>query len=151
MNAQQVARMLDDCLRAEQHSLLPRLAQCAVFLSWASADEHYAARQMVSEEQEHMAWLVNMINELGETPTPAHANIRTTSLHFVELQYVMPQIVQDKQQLVRSYETASGRLAGNTDATQLLNKIVTRHRMHLETLQAIARKAAKPEEVKTEE
>ena len=90
MNSLNLSKSLDDLCHAEQRSMLPRLQESTVFVSWASADEAEAVREMVEQEQEHIAWLVEMISALGESPTPCTADVRTTSIHYLQLDAIMP-------------------------------------------------------------
>ncbi len=63
--------------------MLPRLRESVVFVSSASADDAGAVAGMIEQEQEHVAWLAEMILGLGESPTPCTADVHTTSMHYV--------------------------------------------------------------------
>ena len=138
MNSLNLSNSLDDLCHAEQRSLLPRLQESTVFVSWASADEAEAVREMVAQEQEHIAWLVGMISDLGESPTPCTADVRTTSIHYVGLDYLMPLVIASKSKLIEFYEQGGAAVSANSEASALVAKIAERHKSHLERLEAMS-------------
>ena len=138
MNSLDLSKSLDDLCHAEQRSMLPRLAESTVFVSWASNDEADALREMIQQEREHVAWLVGMIDDLGESPTPCTADPRTTSMHYVELDYLIPGVIQSKENLIRTYEHQAPDLAPDPAAANLLSKIIERHQAHLSKLKALS-------------
>ena len=131
MDSLNLSRTLDRLSHAEQRSMLPRLRESVVFVSWASADEADAVAGMIEQEREHVAWLVDMIVSLGESPTPCTADVHTTSIHYVELSCVMPRVIQSKRNSIAFYERNGAAVSTNTEASALVARITERHKSHL--------------------
>ncbi len=134
MDSLNLSRILDRLSHAEQRSMLPRLRESVVFVSWASADDAGAVAGMIEEEREHVAWLVEMILDLGESPTPCTADVQTTSMHYVELNYMMPRVIQSKRNLIAFYEQNAAALSTSAEASALVARITERHQSHLAKL-----------------
>ncbi len=134
MDSRNLSKTLDRLSHAEQRSMLPRLRESVVFVSWASADEANAVAGMIEEEQEHVAWLVEMMLSLGETPTPCTADMHTTSIHYVELNYMMPRVIQSKRNLIGFYAQNAAVLSASAEAPALVARITERHKAHLAQL-----------------
>ncbi len=114
--------------------MLPRLRESVVFVSWASADDADAVAGMIEQEQEHVAWLVEMISGFGESPTPCTADVHTTSIHYVELNYLMPRVIQSKRNSIAFYEQNAAAVSTNAEASTLVARITERHKSHLAQL-----------------
>ena len=138
MNSLNLSKSLDNLSHAEQRSMLPRLQESTVFVSWASADEAEAVREMVAQEQEHIAWLVGMISDLGESPTPCTADVRTTSIHYLQLDAIMPRVTQNKKNLVARYEQAAAAVSSDEAASALVGRITERHQAHVARLETLS-------------
>ncbi len=138
MNLQNLSNILDRLAHAEQRSLIPRLHEATVKVSWSSADQADALGGMVAEECEHVAWLTELIVEFGESPTPWTADLRTTSWHFVELDYLIPRVIEDKRNLIRFYEDTAPQLSPSPEAALLVGRIIERHRSHLAALEKMS-------------
>ncbi len=138
MTSLNLTKTLDDLCHAEQRSLSPRLRESTVFVSWASTDEAEAVGEMVAEEHEHLGWLVEMISDLGESPTPCTADLHTANIHYLELDAMMPQLIQNKKQLISAYERASVVVSSDPAASDLVARIAERHKTHLARLEQMA-------------
>ena len=137
MNSRSLARILDELAHAEQRSILPRLQESTVFISWASTDEADAVKKMVAEQREHLAWLIELTNSLGESPTPCALDMGSTNIHYLELNYLMPRVIQDKHNLIQLYERSMPSVAGYAEAEALVARILERHRAQLATLEQL--------------
>jgi len=140
MNVTILAKELDRMSRLERRSLVPRLAECWVTLSWSSTEENNVLQRMVQQCAEHVAWLADLMIEMGEFPSPCTAEVDTTGWHYLDLNYLMPQLLQDKQNLIACYEEITSRWLPNDKASSLVKKIVASHKTHLEELQALGTK-----------
>ncbi|MCH8854283.1 MAG: hypothetical protein IID41_16770 [Planctomycetes bacterium] len=134
MDSLNLSKTLDRLCHAEQRSMLPRLRESVVFVSWASAEDADAVAGMIEQEQEHVAWLVEMILGLGETPTPCTADVHTTSMHYVELNYMMPRVIQSKRNSIGFYEQNAADVSSSAEASTLVGRITERHKSHLAQL-----------------
>ncbi|MCH8912180.1 MAG: hypothetical protein IIA33_01300 [Planctomycetes bacterium] len=134
MDSLNLSRTLDRLSHAEQRSMLPRLRESVLFVSRASAGDADAVAGMIEQEREHVAWLVEMILDLGESPTPCTADVHTTSMHYVELNYMMPRVVQSKRKLITFYDQNSAAVSTSAEASALVARITERHKSHLAQL-----------------
>ena len=134
MDSLNLSRILDRLCHAEQRSMLPRLRESVVFVSWASAGEADVVAGMIEQEQEHVAWLVEMMSGLGESPTPCTADVHTTSIHYVELNYLMPRVIQSKRNSIAFYEQNAAAVSTSAEASALVARITERHKSHLAQL-----------------
>jgi bacterioferritin (cytochrome b1) len=135
MTPDDVIDILNELLDIESRSILPRLRASGVFVSWASADELADVTRMTDEDAEHREWLIEAILKIGGDPRPVSADIRSTAMHYLDLHYVLPQVLDDARNCLKSYETAAAQLGGNAVASEVVSKIITRHRRHVETLE----------------
>ncbi|NOT00058.1 MAG: hypothetical protein HOP29_05480 [Phycisphaerales bacterium] len=134
METLDVIDVLNDLLAEETRSLLPRLHESIVFVSWPSADEQSAVARMIAEQREHPAWLVAAMNDLGGNPVPALPDIRSTNFHFVELSSVLPRILAEERRLLRAYESAGATIGDNVRAAQVIARVAERRRRHIDAL-----------------
>lgn len=139
MNASDHAKLLNELAHAEQGGLVARLTESTVFVSWASADEAEAVAEIVAEERQHVSWLIDLINDLGESPTHGRPDAGLTSIHFIELNYLIPRIIQNKRDLRDRYHNAVPKLSACPEAAALVGQIADRHSKHLATLEELTR------------
>lgn len=92
---------------------------------------------MIREEGEHIDWLVEAIVEHRGTPVSPVPDPRTGSVHYIDLRYLLPRIVQDERRVLRACESAAERVAEGP-AVRLIARIADRHQRHLEELGAMA-------------
>lgn len=135
INSPALVRTLDQLCHAERRSILPRLRESTVFVSWPSADQADAVDEMILQEREHVLWLIDLINALGESPTPCSLDMRTTNINYLELNYLMPRVIQSKQSIVKVYEGSAPQVSEDPKAAALVGRILERHRAHLATLE----------------
>lgn len=137
MRSRQLAGILNKVLHAEQRSIIPRLPEFQSFVSWASADEMQMVQGMIAESAEHITWLADAIDVLGETPTPYQPDIHLTSMHYCNITALMPLIVEDCRSLIRTCEAALPAVASDPKAAALLARILARHQAHLTALEQL--------------
>lgn len=136
--------LLNDLLQHEERSLLPRLRESMVFVSWACAGELQAVERMIDEENEHRRWLVEAITRLGGDPLPGLADIRSASIHFLELDFVLPRVVESHRSLLAAYEAAGSQTSSNPVVSEVVSGIIERHRKHGDQLAQLASRAKSP-------
>ena len=89
---------------------------------------------------EHRAWLAESINDLGGDPLPGLADIRTTNVHYLELGYMLPRVLEERRQSLAFYESAAEQLSANERAAAEVARIVARKRRHVEQLSELIEK-----------
>jgi len=144
MDTAPVIDTLNDLLSYESTSLLPRLAESTIFVSWASAGDAECVSTIIVEEIEHQAWLVEAISDLGGDPASPSPDIRSAEVHFLDLGYILPRVLADRKRLLSAYESAAARIGANAHAADIIAKITQRHRRHLETITNMIQRAEKP-------
>ncbi len=144
MNTAPVIETLNELLGYESNSLLPRLADSTIFVSWATADEAEHISNIIDEDIEHQAWLVEAIRDLGGEPASASPDVRSAELHFLDLGYVLPRVLADRERLLRAYESAAARIGSNAHAAAVIAKITQRHRRHIETIANLIHRSEQP-------
>lgn len=137
-----VIDILNDLLAEETRSLLPRLHESTVFVSWPSADEQSAVARMIAEQREHPAWLVAAMMELGGSPGPVLPDIRSANFHFVELSSVLRRILAEERRLLRVYESAAATVGDNERAGQVIARVAERRGRHIEALARLTARSA---------
>lgn len=130
--------LLNDLLQHEARSLLPRLRESTVFVSWAAAGEHLIVERMIDEANEHRGWLVEAITRLGGDPLPGLADIKSASIHFLELDFVLPRVVESHRSLLAAYEAAASEASSHSVASEVVLRTIERHRKHGKQLEQLA-------------
>ena len=138
MNTRELGSILNRLHHAEMRSLISSLARAGVFVSWASASGSLLFKKIIAEERDARRWLVELIDEIGEAPTPHQPDGSTTGLHYVDLELFLPLVVADKRRLLARYAELSGKLAFHADAGDLARRIVARHQEHIAQLEKLA-------------
>ncbi len=143
MNEQQsrTVDVLNRLYAAECRSLLARLVETGAFVSWASAGDMALMQQMVEEEREHRAWLVEAMDRCCGVLYPAGPDMRTGHLHYLDLHALMPQVAASLEGLIRLYQEAAGQPLAKP-AGEVINRILQRHQRHLEQLRGVQDRAA---------
>jgi len=142
MNQQQsrTIDILNQLYAAECRSLLPWLAKTGVFVSWATAADVAVLRQMVEEEREHLAWLVEALDRCHGTLYPVGPDPHTGHLNYLDLQTLLPRVVHSVETLIKVYQEA-GRQPLADAAIEIVNRILQRHQRHLEQLKKLQDRA----------
>jgi rubrerythrin len=135
-----IIEILNELLHHGSRSLLSRLNESTVFVTWASAGEHRDVSAMIDEEMEHRAWLAEAIFDLGGEPFPVSPDIRTSNVHYLELSYLLPKVLEDRKRSLAIYESAAEQVASNERAAAVIAEIISRKRRHVERLSEVVKK-----------
>lgn len=131
----QAVDVLDDLLAAERAGLLQRLGESGPFVSWSATEDHALIRKMLADERNHERDLVEMILKLRGSPSPSVLPTNTGGVHYLQLAYLMPQVIADKRRLIKVYEAASP--TDDRSAEALIHRILKDHRRHLAQLEKL--------------
>ncbi|MCG3136845.1 MAG: hypothetical protein HJJLKODD_00681 [Phycisphaerae bacterium] len=135
MDGQESGSILNKLIHAEQAGMAQCLREAGCFVSWAGAAEYDLLQRMIQVSDEHIAWLTQRMDELGETPTPGHYNTRTASLHYVELQVAWSYLLVSQEQIISAYQQAMSLLTEDHACRDLLHRILQRHQQFLGEMQ----------------
>ena len=133
---------LNDCFAAECRSLIGHLADSQPFISWVAVDEQAVVRRIIADERRHERELADLIDALDGVAVPVTPPTNAASIHYLDLLYLLSQIIADKRRLVAAYEMACARVAGEERAEKLVSRILDDERRHLADLERIARSNA---------
>ena len=133
-DAQAVVAVLNELLQAESGGLGLRLGETQPFAARVSAEQLAAVRGCAGEAHEHIAWLSELIVSLRGVPALRPPDASTTDLHYLSVEVLLPPLIDNCQKLIESYAAAAGRVAGTLAATELVNRIRTRHERHQQAL-----------------
>ncbi len=135
MDRRAIVDILNELLACEQCSLVVRLLESTVFVPQTSLDDLGIVQRMARAGEEHAAWLSGAILAYGSVPGPRIGDARSADLHFQELRRLRPRLTADRKDLVRKYELAAGRVDAQSDAAEVVSRILERHRQELTSLQ----------------
>lgn len=135
MDTRAIVDILNELLACEQCSLVVRLLESTVFVPQTSLDDLGIVQRMARAGEEHAAWLSDAILAYGSVPGPRIGDARSADLHFQELRRLRPRLTADRKDLVRKYELAAGRVDAQSDAAEIVSRILERHREELTSLQ----------------
>jgi hypothetical protein len=127
--------ILNRMLRVEYGSLLCRLTDANPYITWNSAQDALLVGQMCADESQALGELVTAILDLRGAPVPRNYPISTGGVHFLSLDFLMPQVIASKKALVAAYESAPP--TGIPFADALKARILDQHRRHLAALQRL--------------
>jgi hypothetical protein len=128
-------RSLNRLLAAEQESLIPHLGESYPFVSWASADEALVLEGAVREQLEHIEWMTEAILDARGAPAPRRPSMSLASVHYCDVQSLVPRILEDKRRIIRTYEAAAPAIVTLPAAADVARRCLERHRHHLAQLE----------------
>jgi bacterioferritin (cytochrome b1) len=141
MDNRQIIAVLNELLSLESTSHLSRLREAEHYVSWPAAGFVEALRRIVAEDADHERWLVDEIRRLDGAPRPRRLGIRTAGDHYVDVNHLMPRIIEEERRLTQAYGRAGGAVSGPT--SKLLATIQSRHERHAAELAEAHGDAAK--------
>ena len=127
MTEPMIIDVLNELLAAERSAPAHRLIESTVFVSRAAAEDIFVVRRMTEQSQEHAAWLTEVILQLGGSPGLRVGDMTSAGLHFQELRSAMPYLLTQSEGLVRKYHAASARVSSESQAVDVVGKILARH------------------------
>ncbi len=137
MNTEHAIEILNELLDHESKSVLPRIGESELFTTWASADEHRIISRMIEEEKDARARLVETIRDLGSDPLPVTADIASTNIHYLDLSYVLPAILNDRKRVLSAYQSAASQTGTSALAAQTIAEIMDCHQRQIDELSPI--------------
>ncbi len=121
-------------------SLLQYVGECWPWTEKKDEEERRVVAEAVYKQREAVQDLVDLLTErrlrieLGAYPT------EYTDLHFVELDFLLPQLVESEKALIGDLEVAIADVAGDDEATALLRSILADQNAVVADLEALSGK-----------
>ena len=132
-----VATVLNQLLDAEQQSLAVRIAESTPFVSISEVAAGRNLKAMAENARHNKEVLTEMILDLGGQPLPRRADLFTANLHYLDLNAVLPHLLQAQESVVDQYKQLTPQLAADRNAAALAGKILARHESDLEKLRRV--------------
>jgi hypothetical protein len=135
---------LNALLEAEQSSIFRFMGEGYPYLNRATVDVRRPLQEMVNTIETRAAALADQIESLGGVPTFAPRGIDREEqyLAFLSLKFLLPKLVEAKQEMIERYENAIRAVRGSEEAKALLTGLVEEHRAQLKTLEEAAQRVA---------
>ena len=127
MTEPMIIDVLNELLAAERSAPALRLIESIVFVSRAASEDIFVVRRMAEQSQQHAGWLTEVILQLGGSPGLRVTDMTSAGLHFQELRSAMPYLLVQSEELVRKYNAASARVSSESQAVEVVGKILARH------------------------
>jgi hypothetical protein len=134
--------ILNRLLAAESGSLIHRLRESNPFVNTRAASDHAIVGKMIADVQRHRHELVEMILSLRGAPAPPRYATELGGVHYLKLSFLMPQVIADTRELVKTYESAGSTSYPETDA--LIAQILADHKRHMADLERLHAGMAQP-------
>lgn len=133
MSNELVVAVLNQLLAAEHRNLIRRLGESNPFVTWPAAEDRAVVERLLADTRHHQQALAGLILKLRGSPAPATYPTELGGVHYLNLSYLMPQVIAGVRELVRVYEGASG--TGHPEADVLISRILGDHTRHLSELE----------------
>lgn len=133
---------LNDLLIDLGRSLLQYVGESWPWTGYDEAEEQAAIDALVAEQKVSVQALTELLSERGHFIEPGTYPTEYTSLHYVALDYLLSQLVDDQRELVEECAAISGEGQDDPHAGPLLAQISDQAAAHLKTLAELAAKRA---------
>lgn len=133
MDDRRTIEILNDLLAAEYSTLGQHLGECSPFVSMQTAEDQALLQRISAAARAHEQAMAELIFKLRGAPRPPRLPTELGGVHYLTLDYLMPQIIAGLKGLVRKYESASG--TGHAEADALIARIAAQYRKHVKELE----------------
>src|SRR4051794_13147350 len=135
---------LNALLEAEETSVFRFMGEGSPYLGRATAEVRRPLTDMVNTIETRAGRLADQIERLGGVPTsiPRGIDREEQYLAFLSLKFLLPKLVEAKQEMIIRYQNALKTIRGNEDGAAevkvLLGDLLDEHRDQLKTLEEAA-------------
>ena len=137
---------LNALLEAEQNSVFRFMDEGSPYLHRATAEVRRPLHEMVASSHRHAGELHALVESLGGIPAPRLLQPEEQYLAFLSLKFLLPKLVEAKQEMIERYENALKTIKGNEDGAadvrELLTSLLQEHEVQLKTLEEAASRVA---------
>lgn len=137
MTDQRVLDILNDVLTAMEKSPCARLADTGVSILSAGTEECDMVHRILEQEGRYAGELAELLIELGGTPAFGVPDAQTARFHYLDLHFLLTQVLRSKEQLLAVCESALEQLPASTRASQLVAEVAAAHRQHIASVQQL--------------
>jgi hypothetical protein len=129
MADERAIEILNKLLDAEHVSFMQRLSEACPFVNVAEAAQWAKVTGMLTAAAARQRELTELIIKLRGSPVPPRRFAETTSIHYVNLSFLMPKIAAAVRDLVQAYASA-GR-TGTAEADAFIARGLAEQKRHL--------------------
>lgn len=107
---------------------------------WAAAGKHETQQtldRMAAEQRDVVAALADLLAARGHAIDFGTYPTEYTSLHYVDVQFLLSQLIANQQSVVTECESVANSTPADDVANSLLSDIVTSERKHLAELKSL--------------
>jgi septal ring factor EnvC (AmiA/AmiB activator) len=135
---------LNALLEAELSSVFRFMGEGYPYLNRATVDVRRPLQEMVDTIELRAGRLAGQIESLGGVPSalPPSIDREEQYLAFLSLKFLLPKLVEAKQEMIERYQNALKTIKGNEDGAAdvkgLLTSLLQEHQAQLQTLEEAA-------------
>jgi hypothetical protein len=144
MDANTLAKILNELLTLEQRNLARRLLESAAFVTAPSIEEWSVVQRVARASRDHEASLVEALLACGGVPGLRAWSADTADLHYQELHHALPRLVAWYEDAVNTYTHAAKRVEGELEASRVISEILESHRQELMALRQLGQSMSAP-------
>ena len=133
-----VSSQLNDLLIQIGRSLLQYVGECWPWASSHDSETRSTLEQLAAEQQESVAALAELLTACGQYIDFGTYPTSYTSLHYVDVQYLLSQLVKNQEEIVRECDSVSGAVGSDPTAGSLVKEVAVAERRHLDELRKLA-------------
>ena len=107
---------------------------------WASSSEEQTRQtleELAANQRDTVATLARLLNESGEYIDFGTYPTSYTSLHYVDVDFLLDQLVQNQESIVKACKSASEALASDPMSSDLVRDIVVAEEARLDELRKL--------------
>ncbi len=108
---------------------------------WSAADAEGTRRtldRLAADQRESAAALARFLDDRGEVIDFGTYPTEYTSLHYVAVDFLLGQLVENQSAIVAACEAALRAVEGDADAAELLHNVTTAERNRLDELRRLS-------------
>ncbi len=128
---------LNDLLIQIGRSFLQYVGESWPWASLSSNETRQTLERLAAEQQQSVAALARVLTEAGQYIDFGTYPTSYTSLHYVDVNYLLDQLVQNQESIVKACESTARTAASEPMTSSLLQEIVVVERRHLDELRKL--------------
>ena len=128
--------LLNTLLAAEARSMVRRLGESQPFIGQGPIEQTEIVPQLLAEHSAITEAITEEILRLRGCPAPSLPDASSAGLHYLDLQYLLPQVIESEKQTVRVYESVIARLEDAGLTAPLAQDLLNRHQQRIARLEA---------------
>ncbi|MFW6125128.1 MAG: ferritin-like domain-containing protein [Pirellulales bacterium] len=138
MNDRAQPALLNELLNRQYRSLPHYVAECWPWTHRGNAEARAALERIIQKQDEHCAAIADLITRRGGLPMVEGYPSQFVDRNFLALDYVLEELVAYQNEAVQRLEQMRQQCAGDAEAADLVQRILSDEREHSAALQRVA-------------